>query len=260
MDKIILGLAGRDQEIENYKTVIRNMGKAGIPILGFRFFTIYWRTSTVLGRGGIRTAAFEENLAKNDINLKKQEYMIEDENVIWDNYRYFMKEVIPVAEKCGVKLALHPDDPPLESVGGIARIFHNVKSFKKAMKIADSDIWGLDLCLGSISEMVKDPDDLIDFIKYFGKYNKIFYVHFRDVKGKTPNFTECFLGDGNYNPSEILIELDKAGFDGFLIDDHVPELTNDTVYGHRARAYTIGYIKGLLNFLDYYKNQTKEIK
>jgi mannonate dehydratase len=109
--------------------------------------------------------------------------------------------------------------------------------------------------VGSISEMIKDSEKLKDFIRYFGEYNKIFYVHFRDVKGKIPNFTECFLGDGNFNPSEILMELDKAGFGGFLVDDHVPELTNDTVYGHRARSYTIGYMQGLLNFLDFHKNK-----
>jgi mannonate dehydratase len=87
-------------------------------------------------------------------------------------------------------------------------------------------------------------------IEHFGPRGKILYVHFRDVQGSVPAFQECFLGEGNWNPAEIMLLLKRSGFDGFLLDDHVPHMDGDTSWGHRARAHAIGYMQGLLNMLD----------
>jgi mannonate dehydratase len=104
--------------------------------------------------------------------------------------------------------------------------------------------------MGCWSEM-RAGAGVLDAIEYFGSRGKIFYVHFRDVQGGADNFQECFLGEGNWDPAEIMLLLRRNGFDGFLLDDHVPHMDDDTPWGHRARAHAIGYMQGLLNMLDY---------
>jgi mannonate dehydratase len=245
-DKAMLGLTGRDEQIENYQKTIQNMGKAGISILGYHWMPNFvWRTSsTTPWRGGSRVASFDFNLVA-EAPLTHGRKITHEE--MWANYEYFIKAVLPVAEESGVKLALHPDDPPVESLGGIARIMRNFEGFKKAMELADSANHGLDFCLGTWSSM---GANIIEAIRYFGSQNKILYMHFRDSKGIIPKFSECFLGEGNTNLFEVLRVLKEVGFNGFLNDDHVPIIEGDTHWRHRSRAYATGYISGLLQALD----------
>jgi len=156
-----------------------------------------------------------------------------------------MKAVLPVAEEFGVRLALHPDDPPVESLGGVARLFRSFEGFRKGViEVAPSPNHGLDFCMGCWSEMGKG---VIDPIRYFGSRGKIFYVHFRDVQGAVPKFQECFIGEGNVDVVEAMQTLKEVGFTGFLIDDHVPHMVDDSDFGHRGRAHATGYMLGLLN-------------
>jgi len=269
-DKIMLGTVGKEEQLAYYKKTIRNMGKAGIPILGYHFMPNgVWRTSfRTPGRGGAHVSSFDMKLVENlapgselDRNAKENEYIAyilslkQEENIteqqMWDNHNEFLREVIPIAEISGVKLALHPDDPPVPVLGNISRLFYKKENFIKAMEIANSDYWGLDLCLGCCSEMGQGADNVMEMIEYFGPLGKIFYVHFRDVQGTVPIFQECFLGEGNYHPFQALMALQKAGFDGFLLDDHVPSIIDDTNWGHRSRAHEIGYLQGMLNALEW---------
>lgn len=259
-DKIMLGLPGRDEQIEHYQKTIQNMGRAGIPILGYHFMPNFvWRTSfTTPGRGGAKVSSFDMKLVHskaNKVTYRMSEHKATcDATQMWENYEYFIKAVIPVAEEAGVRLALHPDDPPVEELDGVARLFYKPENFKRAMEIADSPAWGLDLCCGCCSEMPGGSDTLLEMIRFFGPKKKILYVHFRDVQGTVPKFQECFLGEGNYNPMQIISALQQSGFDGFLLDDHVPEIINDSPWGHRSRAHAIGYMQGLLNALEYIQN------
>jgi mannonate dehydratase len=257
-DKIMLGLPGRDEQIEHYKAIISNMGRAGIPILGHHFMPNFvWRTTPAIGRGGVRVTAFDAEEARSGINSVKydanREVKIEKEDVMWEHYEYFLKAVLPVAEESGVRLALHPDDPPVQIIDGVARLFYKVDNFKKAMELADSDAWGLNLCLGCCSEMINGASNVMEMIRFFGPRGKIFYIHFRDVQGTVPKFQECFLGEGNFDPAEVLLELKRNGFNGFILDDHVPAMINDSPWGHRARAHAIGYIQGLINMAEFVK-------
>jgi mannonate dehydratase len=166
---------------------------------------------------------------------------------MWDNYAYFIKAVLPAAEAAGVKMALHPDDPPVATLGGVARIFNRPEGFKRAWALnPDSPAWGLDLCLGCCSEMPGGAANVREMIEFFGPKGRIFYVHFRDVQGQVPCFQECFIGEGNYDPAEAMMLLHKNGFDGFLLDDHVPHMEGDSDWNHRGRAHAIGYMQGLL--------------
>ncbi|MGB6455793.1 MAG: mannonate dehydratase [Streptosporangiaceae bacterium] len=255
-DKIMLGLPGRDQQLENYCTTIRNVVRAGIPILGFHFMaTDVWRTDmAAAARGGANASAYRQSDARYGNRVVSPAYvgdLTRTADDIWDNYRIFLEAVLPVAEEVGLKLAQHPDDPPVEEINGIARVFNTPENLIRAYELsAGSPAWGLDLCLGTVSEMAGGADAVRQTIDYFGPLGKIRYVHFRDVQGTVPEFSECFLGEGNYDPAEVIRQLKAVGFDGWLQDDHVPFMSDDTRYGHRARAYEIGYIQGLLRAID----------
>ncbi len=246
-DKVMLGLPGREEQIEDYKEIIRMLGRAGVPILGYHWMpTHVWRTSkTTPGRGGALVSSFDYALVRDAPPIYGRPFT-EDE--LWANYEYFIKAVLPVAEEAGVKLALHPDDPPTkEPLGGVPRIMGSLDGFKKAMAIGDSSNHGLDFCIGSLAS--RDVDEMFEAMRYFGQHGKIFYVHFRNVRGCVPKFQETFIDEGDVDVVAVLRTLMEVGFDGFIIDDHVPQMVNDTGWGHRGRAFATGYISGLLRAL-----------
>ena len=180
----MLGLPGRDEQIANYQTTIRHMGEAGIPILGYHWMPNgVWRTSRhTLGRGGARVTSFDLTPAARAPLSDGREF---SEDEMWGNYEHFMHAVLPVAEQAGVKLALHPDDPPVESLGGVARIMRSFDGFKRALEVAESPNHGLDFCMGCWSEMGRD---VLGPLRYFASRGKVFYVHFRDVQGRVRSF------------------------------------------------------------------------
>ncbi|MGI8779792.1 MAG: mannonate dehydratase, partial [Solirubrobacteraceae bacterium] len=168
-----------------------------------------------------------------------------DEDAMWANLAYFLDALAPVAEEAGVRLALHPDDPPVAELGGIARILRDVDALERALALADSPAVGLNLCLGTLSARGGEAV-VLDAIARFGARDQIVCVHFRDVRGTVPAFEECFLGEGNYDPLEVMRALLATGFSGFMLDDHVPRLVGDTDYAHRGRAHAVGYLQALL--------------
>ncbi|HLV34983.1 MAG TPA: mannonate dehydratase [Spirillospora sp.] len=255
--KAMLGLPGRDAQIENYQKIVRHMGEAGIPILGIHWMpNSVWRTPMAAGRGGVRVTAFDMALAEAGqvtngvVVVAEAEGRTFSAEQMWDNYLYFMERVMPVAEEAGVKIALHPDDPPVPELGGIARIFSGPEGFKKAIELVPSPNHGLDFCMGCFSEMYYADRDsgegVLDAIRYFGSRGRIFYVHFRDVQGCVPKFQECFLGEGNVDVVEAIRTLKEVGFTGFIIDDHVPHMLDDSQWNHRGRAWSTGYIMALV--------------
>ncbi len=267
-DKAMLGLPGRDEQIENYCRTLVNVGRAGVPILGLHFMpNSVWRTDRKApGRGGAGNTRFEmakvEGAGKaawrsfmpttlgraESMPLFDTEEGIVTAEAMWANYTYFMDAVLPVAEEAGVGIALHPDDPPVEMLGGVARIFKSPEDFKRAYaRYAGSPAWGLDLCLGCCSEMPGGAENVREMIRFFAPKGRIFYIHFRDVQGTVPDFTECFIGEGNFDPAEVMRLLHESGFTGFLLDDHVPQMDDDTAWNHRGRAHAIGYMQGLLS-------------
>jgi mannonate dehydratase len=229
------------------QATISNMGRAGIPIFGYHFIvTGVWRTSTTApARGGAPTTAFDMDLVK-DAPLSFDREYSEDE--IWANYAYYMNAILPVAEEAGIKLALHPDDPPVPSLGGVARIMRSFDAFKRAMEIGDSPNHGLDFCVGSWSEM--SPDECLTGLRYFAEREKIFYVHFRDVLGTVPKFREAFIGEGNLNMFQVMKTLKEHNFKGFLIDDHVPRMVGDNGWLGLSRAFANGQMVTMLDLLN----------
>lgn len=247
-DKIMLGLPGREQQLDNMCETVRNIGRAGIPIFGYHFMPGFvWRTSdTSRVRGGALATSFNLQLARNAPLIADREFTEEE---MWDNYNWYLERILPVCEESNVRLALHPDDPPVESIGGIPRLFRNFENFQRAMDKFDSPMHGLDFCHGCWSEM-RGGEGVIEAIRYFGGLGKIFYVHLRDVQGTAEDFTECWIGEGNSNIYDVVRTLKEVGFDGFLIPDHVPRMAGDTQWCHRGRAYTVGYIQAMLDALE----------
>lgn len=255
-DDIMLAGPKRDKQIENYCKIIENMGKAGIPVLGHHFAPNFvWRTSnSVVGRGGVKVTQYDAAVESETGNVITYAYVTDREipsrEILWENYGYFLDRVLPVAEKANVKLAVHPSDPPLAICGGYPRIFTGFEDFKHAEKLSkNSSAWGLNLCLGCMSE-IGGEETVMEILKHFAPQKKIHQIHFRDVKGLLPCFEECFLGEGNFNPARVIVAMRDLGFEGYIMDDHVAKVVNDTPWGHRARAHETGYIQGLVKMLD----------
>lgn len=243
-DKIMLGQEGRDRQLENMMTTVRNMGRAGIPILGYHWMPNgVWRTERETPvRGGAISNGFDYSLVKDAPLSHGRVYTEED---MWENYDWYLSRMLPVCEEAGVRMALHPDDPPVPTLGGIARLFRNFENFKRAMETHPSPMHGLDYCHGCWSEM-RGGAGVMESIEWFGTRGRLFYVHFRDVRGAAEKFTEQFVNDGNNDMAAVMRKLKDVGFHGFMIDDHVPRMVNDSPWGHRGRSFATGYMAGLL--------------
>ncbi len=246
MQKIRLGLPGRDEEIEWFNTLLRNMGALGVPTLCYNFMAVFgWmRTATTVpGRGGSLVTGFNYETVR---NLPLTEYGEVPEERLWENFAYFLKQVLPTAERAGVRLALHPDDPPLSPIRGIGRIMRTVENFQRALDLAESESNALTLCQGNFALMT---DDLPSVIRHFGRQGRIAFVHFRDVQGTPENFVETFHEEGKTDMLACMHAYKEIGFEGVLRPDHVPTLEGDTnenpCYSNIGRLLAIGYITGL---------------
>lgn len=248
--KIMLGQEGKEAQLETITDLIRNMGEAGLPVLGYQWNprgVVPMRTADKPIRGGATGRGFDINELDDPyapIEGLEREYT---EAEFWENYEAFLEAVLPVAEEAGVRLALHPADPPtVEQIGGIPRLFRSFEAFKRAMEIVPSPNHGLKLCLGCFSEM---PDtDVTEVVRYFGERDEIVFVHFRDVVGTWPTFNETFVDDvaSNFDPLTVMRTLDDVGFSGVVVPDHVPKVIDDTDWGHRGRAQAVGFLNGLV--------------
>jgi mannonate dehydratase len=247
MDAIRLGGPGRDDELEHFCTLVRNMGKLGIPVLCYNWMAVlsWLRTSVAApGRGGALVCAYDHRVLQ-DAPLTHAGVVEEEQ--LWTNLKWFLERVVPVAEEAGVKLALHPDDPPLSPIRGIGRIMTSVDAFQRLIELVPSDANGITLCQGNFTLMT---DDLPSVIRQFGEQRKIFFVHFRDVVGTPESFVETFHEEGKTDMLACVRAYRDVGYGGMLRTDHVPTLEGDSAdvpgYSRNARLFAIGSIKGLL--------------
>jgi mannonate dehydratase len=246
IDKAMLGLPGAEAQIEDLKATIRAMGQAGIGVLGYNWIPDgVWRTARAAhGRGGALVTAYDDAIGR---RVATGTLPPRDEAAMWANWEAFITEVLPVAEQAGVKLSLHPDDPPVPVLDGVARIFRDEAAFARAMAFADSPHHGICFCTGTFAEA--GADAMMAALRRFARAGRIHYVHLRSVAGALPRFAEAFIDEGSVDAVAVLRELLEAGFDGFVMDDHVPHVVDDTVWGHRSRAYATGTIAGILRAL-----------
>jgi mannonate dehydratase len=252
MEEVTLNLPNRDRKIEEYRTYLRNLGKAGIHYTTYAHMgNGIWSTKHETTRGGAPARAFDLSKADKGYWAGKvftgplTHGRVYSKKEIWDNYTYFIKAVAPVAEEEGVRIGIHPDDPPVPVLGGVPRcIFASFEGYRRALEIADSANVGMCLCVGCWLEGGKlMGKNVLETIRYFGARGKIFKVHFRNVNAPLPHFVETFMDDGYMDMYKVMRALREVNFDGVVIPDHIP----DMIGGSRAgTAYSIAYMKALL--------------
>ncbi|HUF10977.1 MAG TPA: mannonate dehydratase [Rhodothermales bacterium] len=253
------GLPGRDKEIDLYLDVIKVLGDLGIRVMCPNFMAgINWvRTEVALPiRGGALTTAFRaSDLAPQTVDLGGAELT---EEKLWDNLYFYYDRVLPVAEGSGVKLGMHPDDPPISPVHNVPRILTSPDAYRRLFAAFPSDSNGMTFCQANFMLM---GGDIYDLAEEFGRMGKIFFVHFRDVKGTARDFEETFHDDGPTDMARMMEIYLKYCPDAPIRPDHVPTLEGDdnVNYGYtmRGRLFAIGYIKGLIDGL---KRETRNAK
>src|SRR5436190_1877707 len=252
MPEVTLNLPGRDRKIEEYKSFLRNLARAEI------FYTTYahmgngiWSSARETTRGGAPARAFDmdENPTGHWISkvfkgplTHGRKYSQEE---LWENYTYFIRQVVPVAEELGMRIGIHPDDPPVPELGGVPRcIFGNFDGYARALEIANSPNIGVCLCAGTWMEGGEHMGkNVFEAARAFAKMDKLWKIHFRNVSAPIPRFVETFVDNGYTDMLKLMKTLHDVDFRGAVIADHVPTMVDGPRVGW---AYSIGYIKALL--------------
>ena len=245
MSRIKLGLPGRDEDIEKYCKMLTNMGRLGLKLLCYNFMAgVGWFRSRndLKERGGALTSGFDIAEIDNNVPLKLSEEQL------WDNYAYFIRAVMPAAEAAGVKMGLHPDDPPLSPLFGYSRILTSADAYRRAMALSDSPSHGITFCQATFRTM---GEDVFKLIPEFGK--RIFFLHFRDVTGSKTCFRETFHDNGPTDMVELLRTTLKHAPDCLIRPDHTPTMAGESNenfgYTMQGNLFATGYIKGILDAL-----------
>jgi mannonate dehydratase len=267
---IVFGGPRRDELIEELASEIQDMGRAGVPVYGYHWMpTLVWRTTPAQIRGGAQATAFDYEQVRSvkdrasceEVRKKLNWFLIvcemapaagerkPTEEEMWRNLEYWIKKITPVAERAGIRLGIHPDDPPVPELAGVPRIMRNHAAFKRLIEIYPSPSNAIEFCQGTFSEM---EDDVYEAIRYFASRDKILYVHFRNVSARGRKFHEEFINTGYVDMEKAMRLYRDSGFRGVLIDDHVPMLAGDTEFpgnlgGYRGRMHALGYIQALID-------------
>lgn len=255
----LLGLPGRDHDIENVCRTIRSIGEAYAdgapsPVVIIDQRTTYWAKRgpwwhpgyerLPVGRGGTYFTSFDAERIQGELDDRPAGEVSNEE--VWSRIAYFYERIVPVAEGAKVRLATHPDDPPMEYYRGVHQALISFEAFKRFIELVPSAYNGLLLCLGCMQEA---GEKVPEVIRYFGQREKVFYVHFRNVFGRVPKYIECFPHEGDGNMVANLKTLKEVGYEGYIVPDHHFGFAGDTDWMHYSRAWQVGYLKGLMQAL-----------
>ena len=251
-ENLKLGNDRWDEEIAAMKRLLRHMGEAGVPVLCYNFMAgTDWVRTTLDApeRGGARVTSFDADQAQRAVSLRDDAEQLDVQPIgaeqLWENLERFLAELVPVAEECGVYLAMHPDDPPLDEFLGRARIMNSLENFQRLVSLVPSPANAVCFCQGTFAEM---GVDIPAAIRTLGPH--IRYVHFRDIRGTREHFAETFHDNGPTDMFAAIRAYREVGFDGPIRPDHVPQLVgeDDGIPGYTllGRLFAYGYIRGLL--------------
>jgi mannonate dehydratase len=258
---ILLDGPQRPQQIEKVKTIIRRMGEAGIPVLGYNFSLagVCGRVSTPSGRGGALTVGMDGPAEDVPVPNGMIWNMIYDANAptgtlrpisheeLWRRLQRFLEDVVPTAEQSGVRLAAHPDDPPMSTMRGQPRLVFQPHMYQRLLDLVPSPSNALELCVGTIAEMTEG--DAHEAVDRYSRQGKIAYLHLRNVTGKVPHYRETFIDEGDVDMIRILSILERNHFDGVIIPDHTPQMSCAAPW-HAGMAHTLGFILAVRAMLD----------
>jgi mannonate dehydratase len=250
---ILLDGPQRAAQIEKVKTLIRNLGEAEIPVLGYNFSLagVCGRVTARQGRGNAVTLGMDGPAEDVPIPQGMIWNMVYDPKAaagdlpaishdeLWRRLQRFLADVIPVAEESGVRLAAHPDDPPMPTMRRQPRLVYQPRMYQRLIDLAPSRSNALELCVGTLAEMTED--NLYDAVDSYSRQGKIAYIHLRNVVGKVPNYRETFIDEGEVDMIRIMAILHRNKFDGVLIPDHTPQMTCSAPW-HAGMAHTLGFI------------------
>lgn len=253
---VLLDGPRKKQQLKNLKTIIRNLGKAGIPTMGYNFSIagVCGRVTGPFARGGAMSVGMDgpleapmpQGMVWNMIYDPQAAPGVVAQTTpeqLWERLKEFLEELLPVAEEAGVRLAAHPDDPPMPSMRGQARLVYQPQLYDKLLAIHPSPSNALEFCLGSIAEMTEG--DVYEATRRYGVQGRLAYVHFRNVTGKVPFYRETFVDDGDIDMLRVLRILKEVNYEGVLIPDHTPQMTCAAPW-HAGMAYALGYMRAAL--------------
>jgi mannonate dehydratase len=241
----------RDRDIEAIQTMIRNCAQAGVPSIKYNMSILgVLRSGTQPGRGDEVDSVWRLSEAHPATPLTIAGRV--DADAFWERITYFLDRVIPVANEYKIRMACHPQDPgvPPEGYQGVDRVLGTVDGLKRFITIRESPYHGLNFCQGTVSEMLADPGrEIYDVIRYFGTRDKIFNVHFRNIRGHRNDFVEVFPDEGDVDLVKAIQVYKEVGYRYMLMPDHVPKAASDPD-GLQSFAFCYGYIRGLMQSVD----------
>ena len=257
---VLLDGPKKRQQLANLKTIIRRVGEAGIPIIGYNFSIagVCGRVKGPFARGeavsvgmdGPLDTPMPRGMAWNmtyDANAGPGDVAETSHETLWQRLAEFLDEMIPIAEEAGVTLAAHPDDPPMPTMRSQPRLVYQPHMYQRLLALRPSPANALEFCLGTLAEMTEG--DVYDATDRYSKQGKLAYVHFRNVRGKAPQYHETFVDDGDIDMLRVLRILKTNGFDGVLIPDHTPQMSCGAPW-HAGMAYALGYMRGALQAIE----------
>ena len=258
---ILLDGPQRPQQIEKVKAIIRNLGEAGIPVLGYNFSVagVCGRVSVPAGRGGAITVGMDGPADDVPVPNGVVWNMVYDPHApagtlpsithqeLWRRLQRFLEEVVPVAEQSGVRLAAHPDDPPMPTMRQQPRLVYQPSMYQRLIDLVPSPSNALELCVGTIAEMTED--DVYGAVDRYSRQGKIAYLHLRNVVGKVPHYRETFIDEGDVDMVRILSILKRNDFDGVIVPDHTPQMSCSAPW-HAGMAHTLGFMLAVKAMLE----------
>ncbi|MEX0642575.1 MAG: mannonate dehydratase [Pirellulales bacterium] len=247
--KFVHNLPGRDQQIEDFKTLVRNMAEAGMEVLCYNWMPDEdWQRTRCDApeRGGAKVTEFNvRDIATNVTDATPAMHAPTSAEQLWANLQYFLEQVLPVAEQAGIRLALHPDDPPLPILRDQPRIIISHDALQRVVDLVPSPMNGLCYCQGSMAPAGENP---VEGIRRLAPH--IFFAHFRNTIGRAEHFRETFHDNGEIDMPAVIREYVAVGFQGAIRPDHAPSMageTNETPgYEMLGRLFAAGYMRGLI--------------
>jgi len=257
---VLLDGPKKQQQLEQLKQLIRNIGRAGIPTVGYNFSIagVWGHVEGPFARGGATSVGFlgPDGPRETRLPLGQVWNMVYDPEApagdigtvtseeLWQRLEDFLRAVVPVAEECGVRLAAHPDDPPMPTIRDTARLVHQPQIYQRLLDLVPSRSNALELCLGTMQEMTEG--DVHESLASYAKQDAIAYIHFRNVRGKVPKYHEVFVDEGDLDMIRALRILHERGYRGMLIPDHTPQMSCPAPW-HAGMAFALGYIRAGLH-------------
>ena len=261
---VLLDGPKKEEQLDDLKTLIRTVGEVGVPVIGYNFSIagVWGWTRRPAARGSAPTVTYDADAIDPDTpipegmvwNMTYDPDAPEGETVgpvsseqLWQRLEDFLEAVVPVAEEAGVRLAAHPDDPPVDSLRRAARLVNQPHEYQRLLDLEPSRANGLEFCMGSVQEMREG--DLYESLEKHARQGDLCYLHARNVRGKVPDYQEVFIDEGDIDMPRALTILEQNGFDGVVIPDHTPEMSCDAPW-HAGMAYALGYLRGVLDGME----------